>query len=286
MSSPSAPDGPHTPAELTPLEGGEVFRGADTGTVLDFWRYAMPDLRTNTTRGLLAEFLVHRAVGAVERNAEWESFDVLTPDGLRIEVKTSAHLQAWGQARLSDIRFSRLRGRTWSPEGGDAEEQSYNADVYVFALHTARTHADYDPLDVGQWRFYVTSRSLVEATGRASLGMTAVQGLCGEPVDYEGLADRIAACALGPSTAGGTAWTGFRPDAILISPTGYAHRPGACGHVAEHDVAAPRWGWIPRPPSDLWTLIDGARPAQATEGNTGRAAVRRCSACASLTGPT
>lgn len=194
-SDSTVPDDWHAPTELVPLEGNEVFRGTDAGRVLDFWRYAMPDLRTNTTRGLLAEFLVHRAVGAVERNAEWESFDVLAPDGLKIEVKTSAYLQAWGQPRLSDIRFSRLRGRTWTPEGGSAEKQSYNADVYVFALHAARTHADYDPLEIRQWGFHVVSRTLVEATGQASLGLAAVRRLCGEPVDYEELAARIATCA-------------------------------------------------------------------------------------------
>ncbi|WP_329611581.1 hypothetical protein [Kitasatospora herbaricolor] len=48
---------------------------------------------------------------------------------------------------------SRLRGRTWTPESGSSPEQSYYADVYVFAVHTARTHSDYDPLDIGQWHF-------------------------------------------------------------------------------------------------------------------------------------
>ncbi|MFE6747198.1 hypothetical protein ACFVGM_15190 [Kitasatospora purpeofusca] len=194
----------HTPTELVPLDGREAFRGADAGTVLDFWRYAMPDLRTNTTWGLLAEFLVHRAVGAVARNTEWEAFDVLMPDGTRVEVKTSAYLQVWGQRRLSEIRFSRLRGRIWSPEAGEATEQSYNADIYVFALHAARTHADYDPIDIGQWSFYVASRALVEATGQASLGIASVRRLCGEPVTYEELAGRIATCARSSLVTGGT----------------------------------------------------------------------------------
>nr|BEK65141.1 hypothetical protein KPHV_23680 [Kitasatospora purpeofusca] len=207
-SDSTAPANWHTPAELVPLEGREAFRGADAGTVLDFWRYAMPDLRTNTTRGLLAEFLVHRAVGAVARNTEWEAFDVLMPDGTRVEVKTSAYLQVWGQRRLSEIRFSRLRGRTWSPEAGEAAEQSYNADVYVFALHSARTHADYDPLDIGQWGFYVASRALVEATGQASLGLASVRRLCGEPVAYEELASRIATCARSLLSPGGAVAAG------------------------------------------------------------------------------
>lgn len=183
-----------TPSELTVLEGGEQLLGAGAATVLDFWRYAMPDLRANTTRGLLAEFLVHRAVGARERNADWESYDVLAPGGLRIEVKTSAYLQAWGQPRLSDIRFSRLRSRTWTSDTGNAAEASYNADVYVFALHTAHTHADYDPLDIGQWHFHVAPRAAIEALGQSSLGLAAVRRICGDPVRYEDLAHRITVC--------------------------------------------------------------------------------------------
>ncbi|WP_073807868.1 hypothetical protein [Kitasatospora sp. CB01950] len=186
------PDGWLAPAALAPLDGSEVFRGGDAGSVLDFWRYAMPDLRTNTTRGLLAEFLVHRAVGATTRNQEWESFDVPAPGGLRIEVKTSAYLQVWGQRALSRIQFSRLRGRVWTPEEGTAAEPSYNADVYVFALHTALSHADYDPLDVAQWSFYVTSRADV-ANGRDSAGLATVRRLCGDPVGYRELAGRISA---------------------------------------------------------------------------------------------
>ncbi|MFI9625262.1 hypothetical protein [Streptomyces sp. NPDC052042] len=213
ISDSAAPGTQHTPTELTPLEGGEVFRGAGAGTVLDFWRYAMPDLRTNTTRGLLAEFLVHRAVGAEERNAEWESFDVLAPDGLRIEVKTSAYLQAWEQRRLSQIRFTRLRGRVWTSEAEDAVEPTYNADVYVFALHIARTHAAYDPLDIGQWHFYVASRACVEATGQAGMGLASVQRLCGEPVGYDGLADRITACAS----------SGLAPAVLDIPSAGRPH---------------------------------------------------------------
>lgn len=234
MSYASAADDWHTPAAPTPLDGGEFFRGAAAGTVLDFWRYAMPDLRTNTTRGVLAEFLVHRAVGAVERNTEWESFDVLAPDGLRIEVKTSAYLQAWNQRQLSEIRFSRLRGRTWSPEYGDAAEQSYNADVYVFALHTALTHDDYDPLDIGQWSFRVAPRALVEATGQASMGLTAVQRLCGDPVAYGGLADRIRACARrAPSPGGSTRATAVGREAAPAHKATASHDPADPAPVGE-----------------------------------------------------
>ena len=44
------------------MDGGRRFVGLDA-TVADFWRWAFSDLRDNTTRGILAEFLVAKAVG-------------------------------------------------------------------------------------------------------------------------------------------------------------------------------------------------------------------------------
>lgn len=74
-------------------------------------------------------------------------------------------------------------------------------------------------------------------------------------------------------------WRGFPADTILISPTRYAHLPGACTHLEDEYIKAPRWGWIPDPPSGLWDRLNVTHPATATEGNTARQAVVRCSAC-------
>lgn len=51
------------------LDGSEQFAGVDA-SVLDFWRFAMSDLRMNNVRGYLAEFLVARAVGATSNRVE------------------------------------------------------------------------------------------------------------------------------------------------------------------------------------------------------------------------
>jgi hypothetical protein len=62
-------------------------------TVLDFWRWALGDLRVNATRNLLTQFLVARAVGDARRKDDgWGAYDVETPEGLKIEVKSSAYL--------------------------------------------------------------------------------------------------------------------------------------------------------------------------------------------------
>lgn len=109
------------PPVVTPLLGDERLVGCEA-SVLDFWRFAMSDLRMNNVRGYLAEFLVAQAVGAVGPRMEWDAYDVLAPDGTRIEVKSSAYLQVWDQRRPSRIVFTGLRGRTWTPQEGEAAE--------------------------------------------------------------------------------------------------------------------------------------------------------------------
>ena len=100
------------------LAGDEPIVGT-AATVRDFWAWCLSDLRTNTVRPMLAEFLVAQALGAAARpRIEWDSYDVVTPEGIRVEVKSSAYLQAWAQARPSSISFGGLNGRTWDAVAG------------------------------------------------------------------------------------------------------------------------------------------------------------------------
>jgi len=134
-------------------------------------------------------------VQAVGQRIEWDAFDVLTPDGVKVEVKSSAYLQVWDQRAPSRIVFSGLRGKTWSPQQGEASEATYNADVYVFAVHTALRHDPYDALDVRQWEFYVLPRETIERLGYKSLGLSTLRTITGEATPYGELADAIAAAA-------------------------------------------------------------------------------------------
>ncbi|MGY1988044.1 hypothetical protein ACI792_17640 [Blastococcus sp. SYSU DS0669] len=158
----------------------------------DFWAWALSDLRANTVRPMLAEFLVAQALGAESRpRIEWDAYDVVTPDGIRVEVKSSAYVQAWAQARPSSIRFGGLNGRTWDETAGYATSATYNADVYVFALVTTRDHASYDPLDLAQWTYWVLPRRTVEETGQKSLALSRVEALAGKAVSHNGLAEAV-----------------------------------------------------------------------------------------------
>lgn len=182
------------PPAVSPLRGDEQLVGCEA-SVVDFWRFAMSDLRTNNVRGYLAEFLVAKAVGAPGPRLEWDAYDVMAPDGTRIEVKSSAYLQVWDQRRPSRIVFSGLRGRTWTPQGGEAPEATYNADVYVFSVQTALRHEEYNPLDVGQWQFYVLPRVTIEAMGYSSVSLPTLQAAAGASTPYPELAGAIARAA-------------------------------------------------------------------------------------------
>ncbi|HET9365948.1 MAG TPA: hypothetical protein VFP71_13140 [Candidatus Angelobacter sp.] len=67
--------------------GQELFLGVNVNlTLLNFWQWAASDLVSNTTRGLLAEFIVAAALGLTsEPREEWRSFDLLTTSGRKIE---------------------------------------------------------------------------------------------------------------------------------------------------------------------------------------------------------
>ena len=181
------------PAER--LTGAEKFEGIDA-SVLDFWRFAMSDLRTNNVRGYLAEFLVARAVGSEAVRVEWDPWDVTTPDGTKIEVKSSGFLQAWAQKKLSVPTYKVSTAFGWDAAAGAwSKKQAFNADVYVFCLHAATTHEEYDPLAVSQWRFYVASRADVEARAGAQMGLATLVRVAGDPVTYEELREAVAAAA-------------------------------------------------------------------------------------------
>lgn len=188
-----------------PLSSGLLVDGSEritpTDTVLDFWRWALGDLRLNSTRGLLAQFLVARAVGDARRADDgWGPYDVETPTGLKIEVKASGYLQSWVQTRPSSIRFSGLITRRWDAETNQMDAQaSVMADVYVFAVHTCQDPSAYDPINFNYWQFYVVSGEVIRSRNQRSMALSTVKHIAGEPVGWDRLRHAIqAVAAAGP----------------------------------------------------------------------------------------
>lgn len=176
MSDSQVPEGWLVPAPPQLLEATDGFAGLDA-TVLDFWVWAYSDLRDNTNRGVLAEFLVAAALGRTgTRRKGWDNYDVLTDSGVRVEVKASGYLQSWPQARHSTLAFGRVAARGWDENTNQfGVEPEVRADVFVFGVQICRDPAVYDALDVAQWEFYVVPADEVRDCGYKSVTIAWVR---------------------------------------------------------------------------------------------------------------
>jgi hypothetical protein len=184
------------PSMVEPLASDAQFLGLDA-SVEEFWRWAFSDLRENVIRGVLAEFVVARAVGARQPvRVAWDNYDVISPEGIRIEVKSSAYLQSWAQKRHSKLSFGHLSGREFDQTTGEyGADRAFRADVFVFAVQNQQDPAGYDGLDMNCWEFYSVPGETVRQNAARSVGIGWVKRQAGEPVGVDELAAAIRTAA-------------------------------------------------------------------------------------------
>ena len=193
--------------QTQPLAASETFVGVAGGplassTVGDYWRWGSSDIVGNTERGALAEFIVAKAIGcpAQTRN-DWNAYDLVSPSGIKVEVKSSAYLQSWHQKRPSNPRFSIRKSLEWAPETNEYVGQSRrHSDVYVFCLLAYRGDKHYlNPLDLRQWEFYVTRTAHIDRQfkDRLAISLREVQKLS-QPYTVAELPDAIESAATTP----------------------------------------------------------------------------------------
>jgi len=120
----------------------QFVNGCETAgfSVGSFWQWAYSDLQQNNIRGILAEFIVAKALNIpLSVRDTWDDYDLITPDGIKIEIKSGAYLQSWEQNELSKIVFTGLCGQAWDAENGRrGGEAQFRADIYIFAVQTAK----------------------------------------------------------------------------------------------------------------------------------------------------
>ena len=167
---------PSPPGLVAPLKGDERFEGVNA-SAREFWSWGFSDLRANVVRRVLAEFLVAQTVGAVQAvRTPWDAYDVLSPEEIRIEVKSSAYLQSWEQRRLSQITFGKQTGLAWDEKTGQRSgDRVVRADVFVFCLQTCRDPSAYDALNLSQWEFSVVKGQAVTDYGTRTAGLGFVR---------------------------------------------------------------------------------------------------------------
>lgn len=165
-------------------------------SVVDFWRWSASDLLSNATRGRFAEFIVATALDLPLNQVrdEWSAFDLLTPEGIRVEVKSAAYIQSWHQSKPSIISFRVPKTRAWNAETNVQEKEARRqADVYVFAVLAHTDQTTIDPLNVNQWDFFVLPTAVLDARTRSqhSITLRTLRMLSGGAVTYNDLGETV-----------------------------------------------------------------------------------------------
>ncbi|GAA1460884.1 hypothetical protein NE857_09855 [Nocardiopsis exhalans] len=166
------------------------------GSLQAFWSWAYSDLADNTARGILAEYLVATALNAADgTRREWDSVDIRTTEEWRVEVKSSAYLQTWDQKELSKISFSIGPSAGWDARTNTQDtEKRRNSDAYVFCVLHHQDKPSLDPLDLGQWTFYVLPTRVLDEQRpeQQTIALSSLLELGPAQTDYPGLAAAVA----------------------------------------------------------------------------------------------
>ena len=165
--------------EITKRSGNEKFQYGSNNldfNLLSFWQWSSSDVVSNYTRGILAEYIVGKALGCIKDDDvrdEGRAYDLDTQAGVRIEVKSAAYVQSWKQSRLSKISFNVPKTFGWDRETNKFDtEKKRQADVYVFALLFHKDKETVNPLDISQWEFFVLLTKVLDQRERSQHSIT------------------------------------------------------------------------------------------------------------------
>ena len=160
-----------------------------------FWSWAYSNVIDNAERGALAEYLVACALGVNENvRVNWDKYDLLSVEGIAVEVKSSGYIQSWEQEKLSALSFGIQPSFGWDSSSNTyAEKMARQSDIYVFCVHKHTDQATVNPLNIAQWDFYLLpTRVLNEKAGeqkRAQLSSLLKMGA--EKCEFNKLRQRI-----------------------------------------------------------------------------------------------
>ena len=165
--------------EITKRSGNEKFQYGSNNldfNLLSFWQWSSSDIVSNATRGILAEYIVGKALASIRNEDvrdEWGAYDLKTQTGVSVEVKSAAYIQSWEQSRLSKISFNVPKTLGWDRETNKFDkEKKRQADVYVFALLFHKDKETVNPLDISQWEFFVLPTKVLDQRERSQYSIT------------------------------------------------------------------------------------------------------------------
>lgn len=175
--------------------------GETISSLMDFWRWAYSDLVGNAERGALAEYIVACALGInhTER-ISWDKYDLMTDEGVSVEVKTSGYIQTWEQKTLSRLLFGIQPTYGWDSKTNTfGAEQKRQSDVYVFCVHKHTDQDTIDPLQISQWDFYLLPTAVLNEKfgAQKTVSLSALQKAGAEYCEYSNLKARLSQICVG-----------------------------------------------------------------------------------------
>jgi hypothetical protein len=142
-----------------PKKGDELFFTDQKDlsfNLSEFWSWNQSNLLENRTRGILAEFIVAKALDIDTKcRVEWDDFDLITKDGVKIEIKSAAFVQSWEQKQYSTIQFNVSENKRY------INNIARFSDYYVFCLFHAKDEVAINPMNLSQWTFYVLKTEIL-----------------------------------------------------------------------------------------------------------------------------
>lgn len=159
--------------------------------VNDFVKWAYGNLLNNTTRAVVGEYLVHKALdSSTKQRIDWDAYDILYK-GFKIEVKSSGYLQTWNkEGQYSKINFDISKKDPWISEKNQYfGKKCRYSDLWVFCVHLEKGITRANSLDESQWEFYcVTSEWLnQEFCDQKSVGLSILHKKGINPVSFDKL---------------------------------------------------------------------------------------------------
>ncbi len=140
----------------------------------DFWSWAYSDCINNTTRGVLAEFLVAKSlkIKLVKPRDAWAKYD-LTYNGYGVEVKSASYHQRWSQEKISAISYNIAPTRAWDENTNIQEKGSKRqSSFYIFCILDEKTRKLVNPFNIDQWRFWVVPTNFLNKRKRSQKSIT------------------------------------------------------------------------------------------------------------------
>ncbi len=130
----------------------------------DFWWRWFSQIVTNNLRWILAEYIVASDIGIIDTpRKERDKYDLITPEGITIEVKSASYIQSREQKDFSRISFS-IRPTKWYDDTTMKrdDELKRQSDVYIFCLLSHKDQETINPLDMNQREFFVLPTILID----------------------------------------------------------------------------------------------------------------------------